>query len=140
MYFPKEEYEDRWRRTYEAMADRGFDAALIWGRSGGTFERYSDILYLSNYYSSQSGHEYDGEEWMGISFSAVLMADGDAPELIADEPDYPESLLPVPTDRYRWERNIVVGAANALMRRDLRIRTCDTHWVHGSNTDGREKV
>src|SRR2546428_13738159 len=101
------------------MAAEGFDSALIWGRSGGTYERYSDILYLSNYYSSQSGHEYDSHEWMGISFSAALMRPGELPEQIVDEPDYPPELLPIPSERATWHKNVVLGAAELLNRRNV---------------------
>jgi Xaa-Pro dipeptidase len=120
LYFPQEEYEERWRRLYDAMDQQGFDAALIWGRSGGTFERYSDILYLTNYYSSQSGHEYDSEDWMGVSFSAALFANRDLPELIVDEPDFPPELLPLPEQRVTWEKHLIRGAADAVRRRGLR--------------------
>jgi Xaa-Pro dipeptidase len=120
LYFPQEEYEDRWNRVYDSMQEQGFDAALIWGRSGGTFERYSDILYLTNYYSSQSGHEYDSEEWMGVSFSAAILANRDIPELIVDEPDYPPELLPLPEQRVRWEKHLIKGASDAVKRRGLR--------------------
>lgn len=119
MYFHRDEYEDRWKRVNEAMAAQGFEFALIWGRSGGTYERYSDILYLTNYYSSQSGHEYDSHEWMGISFSALLMQAGELPELVVDEPDFPEELLPIPPERATWEKNIPLGAAQLLKRRNV---------------------
>jgi Xaa-Pro aminopeptidase len=119
MYFPHEEYEDRWSRVYDAIKAEGFETALIWGRSGGTYERYSDVLYLTNYYSSQSGHEYDSEDWMGVSFSAILMSHGDVPQIVADEPDYPEHLLAIPTDRYKWEKNVIRGAAEAIKARGI---------------------
>jgi Xaa-Pro dipeptidase len=117
MYFPKDEYEQRWARVYDAMAEEGFDWALIWGRSGGTFERYSDVLYLANYYSSQSGQQYDGPGWMGVSFSALILGGREAPQLVADEPDYPEDLLPFSLDRYAWDKNTITGAARALRDR-----------------------
>jgi Xaa-Pro aminopeptidase len=117
MYFPRDEYEQRWERVYDAMADQGFEWALIWGRSGGTYERYSDVLYLANYYSSQSGQQYDGPGWMGIAFSALILGGREAPQLVADEPDYPQELLPFPLDRYAWEKNTISGAARALRDR-----------------------
>ena len=38
-YFPIEEYESRWGRVHAEMKRRGFDAAVVWGRSAGGFER-----------------------------------------------------------------------------------------------------
>jgi Xaa-Pro aminopeptidase len=119
VYFPQDEYETRWTRVYDALAEQGFEWALVWGRSGGTFERYSDVLYLTNYYSSQSGHEYDSHEWMGISFSALILGGREAPQLIADEPDFPEDELPISLDRYSWEKNVILGAARALRDRGV---------------------
>jgi Xaa-Pro dipeptidase len=114
LYFPEDEYEDRWTRVREEMRARGLEWALIWGRSGGTFERYSDILYLSNYYSSQSGHEYDSDEWLGVSFSAMLIGPDEIPELVVDEPDFPPDLLALPSGRVQWEKNIIEGAARSV--------------------------
>jgi Xaa-Pro dipeptidase len=119
VYFPHEEYEARWERLLEEMSARDLDWALVWGRSGGTFERYQDILYLTNYYSSQSGHEYDSEEWMGISFSALLIGRGDVPELVVDEPDYPQDLLPLPPERVTWDKNVILGAAKMVKGRGI---------------------
>jgi Xaa-Pro dipeptidase len=115
MYFPQEEYEERWKRTLEAMRQHDLEWTLVWGRTGGTFERHSDIVYLTNYYSSQSGHEYDSDAWMGVSFSAVLLGPDDEPALIADEPDFPPELTPIQTDRISWHHNVIEGAA-ALVR------------------------
>jgi Xaa-Pro aminopeptidase len=122
LYFPQEEYEDRWSRVYGAMAEQGFDHALVWGRSGGTYERYGDILYLSNYYSSQSGHEYDSHEWMGVSFTAALLSGEEPPELAVDEPDFPPELLAVSPVRAVWHKNVIHGAAELLRRRRIRGR------------------
>ncbi len=36
-YFPIEEYESRWGRVHAEMKRRGFDAAVVWGRSAGGF-------------------------------------------------------------------------------------------------------
>ena len=37
------------------MIDRGYDVAVVWSRSGGTYDRCGDVLYLSNYVSTESG-------------------------------------------------------------------------------------
>jgi hypothetical protein len=47
------------------MEAEGFETALIWGQTAGTYERHADALYLANYYSNQSGHDYDTERWVG---------------------------------------------------------------------------
>jgi Xaa-Pro dipeptidase len=65
LYFPQEEYEDRWRRVYNEMAARGFEASLIWSRSAGGYERFADVFYLTHYYSNQSG-QADEDAWLGV--------------------------------------------------------------------------
>ena len=130
MYFPLDEYENRWSRVLDAMRERGFDWALIWGRSGGTFERCNDILYLSNYYSSQSGHEYDSDEWMGVSFSAMLLGPRDLPEMIVDEPDFPPALLPLPVANVTWEPQLIDGVAKLIRSKQIsRIAMVGTDFL-----------
>ncbi len=114
MYFPRDEYEERWRRVRAEMDAQGFEWALIWGRSGGTFERYSDVLYLSNYYSSQSGHEYDSDAWLGVSFSAMLLGPDDEPRMVVDEPDFPPDQTPLPAARMKWEKDVIRGTAKMI--------------------------
>src|SRR5262249_3634556 len=71
MYFPQEEYEARWDRVHAAMRAQGLSAALVWQRSGGGYEKYADVYYLTHYYSSVSG-QADTDDWLGRAFAAVL--------------------------------------------------------------------
>ena len=57
-YFPADEYHDRWRRVNARMAEAEFETAVVWGRSAGTYERCGDVLYLTNFYGTSSGHCY----------------------------------------------------------------------------------
>lgn len=117
MYFPKEEYEERWRRVHALMRSRGFDAAVVWGRSAGSYDRSGDVLYLTNFYSGHSAHEYDTPLWQARSYSAVLLERGQTPELHMDEGGYPEDLLA--TDRVEWHMNPIKGVADALKARKI---------------------
>lgn len=45
-FFPNEEYEARWVAV---------EAAVVFGRSGGTNDRCGDVLYLTNFFSTASG-------------------------------------------------------------------------------------
>ena len=42
-------------------AARGVATAVVWGRSGGTYDRASDIYYLTNYYGNNSGQGFDND-------------------------------------------------------------------------------
>ena len=116
-YFPIEEYEERWQRVHEEMKRRGYNAAVVWGRSGGGYERCGDVLYLSNFYSQASGQGWDTPVFNARSFSAVILQQGEKPELQADEP-WPRKDL-VSTDRLEWHHDPIKGVADALKRRNI---------------------
>jgi Xaa-Pro aminopeptidase len=117
-YFSIAEYEERWRRILAEMDRLGYDAAVVWGRSGGGYERCGDVLYLSNYYSQASGQGWDNALFNARSFSAVIMQQGEAPELQADEA-WPRKDV-VSTDRIEWHHDPIKGVAEALKRRGIK--------------------
>ncbi|MDG2482510.1 MAG: M24 family metallopeptidase, partial [Alphaproteobacteria bacterium] len=111
LHFPAEEYEDRWARVDAAMAAKGYDAAIVWSRPGGTYDRCGDVLYLTNYVSTESGQEPDNKKRKASAFSAVLLVRGEPPMLIADEPP-PEDAIA--TDNWVWSYDTVTKAAELL--------------------------
>jgi Xaa-Pro aminopeptidase len=117
MYFPKDEYDNRWRGVHDGMRKKGYGAALVWGRSAGSYDRCGDVLYLTNFYSGHSAHEYDTPLWQARSYAAVLLEDGQTPELHMDEAGYPEDLLA--TDRNRWHMDPIKGVIDALKSRKI---------------------
>lgn len=88
MYFPPDEYHERWIRTYASLAATGLEAAVVWSRSAGTHEKFADVFYLTNYYSNQSGHS-DDDARIGIGYSAVILHRNRTPVLVADLPEFP---------------------------------------------------
>lgn len=116
-YFPIEEYEERWRRVYDEMRQRGYEAAVVWGRSGGGYERCGDVLYLANFYSQASGQGWDTPVFNARSFSAVILQQGETPELQADEA-WPRKDL-VSTDRIAWHHDPIKGVAQSLNQRGI---------------------
>jgi len=111
VYFPQEEYEQRWRAVSAVMKQRGYDTAVVWGRSGGTYERCGDILYLTNFYATVSGQGLDRSH----AFSAAVLSGSEMPELHVGEPDTPLDLLA--TKRVEWDFDPIRSVANALKRR-----------------------
>ncbi len=96
-FFPQEEYEQRWQKVEAEIKRRGYEAAVVFGRSGGTNDRCGDVLYLTNFYSTASGQGYDSTIFQGRSFNSVLLQVGETPELHADEPGLRQELIA--TDR-----------------------------------------
>jgi Xaa-Pro aminopeptidase len=82
MRFPKAEYEQRWSRLDEALAARGYDAAVIWQRSGGSYDRAGAVWYFTGYASHASGQESStGASPIGLAFAAMVYRRGHEPEL-----------------------------------------------------------
>ncbi len=115
--FPLEEYEARWARVYQAMAEKGYDVAVVWGKTAGVYERAGDVLYLANFFSTHSGQELDTVLWNGRAYSAVIMQQGELPELITDEAEARFDIIA--TDRFQGLYDPIAGVAEALKTRDV---------------------
>src|SRR5262249_35117252 len=113
--FPLEEYEARWERAHKAMQAKGYEVAVVWGKTSGVYERAGDTLYLTNFFSTHSGQEPDTVLWNGRSYNAVIMQLGQVPELITDESEARLDVLA--TDRFQGSYNPIEGVASALKAR-----------------------
>lgn len=93
--FSKTEYEARWSAVQEEMRRRKLDTVVVFGRGGGTYERFQDVFYLTNYYSTQSGYITDGmlAGYRAAAHSAVIFKIGEEPILVADDPDVEDGLV-----------------------------------------------
>jgi Xaa-Pro dipeptidase len=81
-FFPRSEYEDRWQRVAQAMAEKGYDNLLIWQRGAGTFDRVGDVYWLTNFVMNGTGQDPPSEEiGAPYTFCAVLLRRGREPEL-----------------------------------------------------------
>lgn len=117
-YFPRQEYETRWHSVQQQMRRRNLSSAVVWGRSGGTYERAGDVLYLTNYYGNNSGQGYDNPHTQCRAFSAVLLQEGEEPELLIDD-SWPHRSL-IATERISWSRNPALAVAQALKARNIK--------------------
>jgi Xaa-Pro aminopeptidase len=117
-FFPKAEYEARWKNVHAEMKRRGYETAVVFGRSGGTNDRCGDVLYLTNFFSTASGQGYDSQIFEGRSFNSVLLSQGETPELHADEPGLRTEIIA--TDRIVSSNRPFVDIAQTL--RDRKIK------------------
>jgi Xaa-Pro aminopeptidase len=126
-HFPIEEYEARWARVQEIMAEDGFEAAVIMSRGGGTTDNCGDVLYLSNHYSVSGG--MDSRIWSARSFSGIILQKGHAPELHIDEPEPRRDLISV-TDVY-CDNHPFLSIARRLKERGItgRVAFCGAWFV-----------
>ena len=115
LYFSQDEYERRWKAVYDSMDEKGYETAVIWGKTAGNYERHGDLLYLTNYYSNLSGHSLDVEgHQQARSYGAVILHRGQEPELIMDMPSFDMDQLAV--DKVEGHRDPIFGVTEALKR------------------------
>ncbi len=108
------------------MRRRGLSVAVVWGRSGGTYDRAGDVLYLTNYYGNNSGQGYDNPYTHCRAFSAVILREGEEPELLIDD-SWPRMDL-IATGRVNWSRNPAMAVAGALRGTTGRVGLCGSDF------------
>ena len=100
---PRREFEERRSRAAKAVRESGLDALLVCGRGGGTLDRYGDVMYLTNFYSSFPFIPDYGDHWSARAHPFVLLAADGRARLLADIPVLDEVAMPredvVRTDR-----------------------------------------
>lgn len=80
--FPRDEYEARLEKLEAEYTRLGYETAVIWQRTGGSYDRAGHVYYLTNYASQSSGQEYSsGASQTGRSFAALVLRRGQEPEL-----------------------------------------------------------
>ena len=75
----RREFEERRSRAAEDVRRSGLDALLVCSRGGGALDRYGDVMYLTNFYSSFPFIPDCGDHWSARAHPFVLLeADGRA--------------------------------------------------------------
>ena len=80
------EFGERRERATVATRAAGLDALIVCGRGGGTLDRYGDVLYLTNFYSSFPYIPDHGAHWSGRAHAFVVIRADSRVCLIADVP------------------------------------------------------
>ncbi len=80
------EYADRLDRLRETLRARGLDAALVWGRGGGSVDRCADVRYLTGFYPVFPTIRDVPGLWRDRGLSAVLVTP-DELVLYSDDPE-----------------------------------------------------
>jgi len=63
MFFSRDEYRARWRKVDAAMAARGYENAIVWQRSAGTYDKLGDVYWLTNFYTFGTGQDPASDEF-----------------------------------------------------------------------------
>ncbi|MSP84103.1 MAG: aminopeptidase P family protein [Alphaproteobacteria bacterium] len=113
---PAAEFHDRQRRAAESARGQGLAGLLVCSRGGGTVDRYANVLYLANFYSSFPFIPDVKGNWSARAHSfVVLPSDGD-PVLVTDMPVKPDE---VRVGDVRTADEVVPEVARAIRDRGL---------------------
>lgn len=111
-----DEFAARRQAAAKQAAEQGFDALLIWSRSGSSLGTYADVYYLTNFHSLFP-LVTDNWRWASRGHSALILpVDGD-PVLLTDYHDDPEDRVKV-TD-IRTVTDLTTGTVDALREMGL---------------------
>ncbi len=91
---PAEEYAERRRRALALARERKLDGLLVCARGGGSVDRYGDVFYLTNHYSSFPFIPDLPGAWSGRAHSFVVMPCDEEPTLIVDIPSIESIAMP----------------------------------------------
>ncbi len=114
--FPRDEYETRLEKLEDEFTRLGYETAVIWQRTGGSYDRAGDVYYLTNYASQSSGQELSaGASQVGRAFAALLLRKGQDPELHITEPEHTVDRSYLAIDNIRGhDTNLPLGFAERL--------------------------
>lgn len=119
-YFPLDEYQARWKKVDAEMRKRGYELAIVWGKTAGNYERAMETLWLTNFWSEHSGQEPDSPIWNARGFCCVVLEPGKEPELHADIASLRRRL--VRCGEYFFSDDPVSSVAKALVGRKQKGR------------------
>ncbi|MBL8669143.1 MAG: aminopeptidase P family protein [Alphaproteobacteria bacterium] len=111
---PDAEFAERRRRAQELARAKGLDGLIVCSRGGGTTDRYADVLYLANFYTSYPFTPDLAPHWTGRAHSFLVLPVGDPGLLVADIP-YLQGVA-MPADRIEKTDNVIESVAAALQR------------------------
>lgn len=107
-----EEFSARRARALQLARERGLDGLLVCGRGGGGLERYGDVFYLSNHYSSFPYIPDRPGAWTGRAHAFLVMPVGDDPTIVVDLP-YIDTVS-LPADRIKVVELVTETVADLL--------------------------
>jgi Xaa-Pro aminopeptidase len=117
---PAAEFRDRQRRAAAVAKSAGLAGLLVCSRGGGTVDRYANVLYLANFYSSFPFIPDVKGHWSARAHSFVVLPAEGEPVLVTDMPVKPEE---VRVADVRTADELVPEVARAIRDRGLATAT-----------------
>lgn len=113
---PSAEFTERRARAAAAAKAAGYAGLIVCSRGGGTVDRYANVLYLANFYSSFPFIPDVAGHWSARAHAFVVLPVDGAPILITDMPVKPEE---VRVTDVRTGDDVVAELARAVTDRGL---------------------
>jgi len=112
-----EEFVERRRRATVQAGEEGFAGLLICGRGGGAVDRYGDIAYLTDHYTSFPYIPDVEGKWTGRAHSFLILPVSADPCLVVDIP-YRDKIV-MPADQILVTDLVIETTITALNERGL---------------------
>jgi Xaa-Pro aminopeptidase len=97
---PRQEFLDRQRAALEEARRRGLKGLLVWSRGGSMQDRYGDVFYLANHYSSFPHIQDQPPFWSGRAHAALILPVDSDPALVVEIPDWRREEVAIEDVRY----------------------------------------
>ena len=88
------EFAERRRKAAALAGEEGLRGLLVCGRGGGGVDRYGDIAYLTDHYTSFPYIPDVEGKWTGRAHSFLILPTADAPRLVVDSPYRDKIVMP----------------------------------------------
>lgn len=113
---PQDEYVLRQKKTAARAAEAGLDGLLLCSRGGGTVDRYANVFYLANFYSSFPFVPDRKQHWAARAHSFLLVPSHGQPLLITDTPVRREQ---VPVEEVLTGDDVIARVVEGFEQRGL---------------------
>ena len=108
----EDEFLSRQKRAIDLARKRGLRGLLVWGRGGGTQDRYADLYYLTNYYSQYPLVPDWPQRFSARGHGALILPVRGTSRLIVDMPVFRDDLAVA--DDMVYAEDLITAAADAL--------------------------
>jgi len=111
---PANEFAERRKRAISKALELGLAGLLVCAKGGASLDRYGDVMYLTNHYSSFPYIPDFPGLWTGRGHSFLIMPVDDAPTLVVDIPS--TESIQMPADEIVYVTEVVEKTCDVLRK------------------------
>src|SRR5690349_12154457 len=109
---PASEFSARRKRAISKARELGLAGLLVCAKGGASLDRYGDVMYLTNHYSSFPYIPDFPGLWTGRGHSFLIMPVDNEPTLIVDIPS--TESIEMPTDQIVYVTQVIEKTCDLL--------------------------